>query len=267
MKQYQSISALKDAAKERLTGKFSSAVLLTLFHSIINSTVTLAISSFMSIIITCIAFLTTGNTETYKMNFATSLCIYLVQYVLIQISYVLCGVFNTGSSLFFLNLASGRAANISDLFYGFQHMFKKSLRISLVTTLLNSLCMLPYDIFSFLATENSYGKWLVYALIAWIIGMLIYIPIALNLSQSYFLLLDFPSRSPREILRLSIRIMKGRKRKLFLLQLSFLPLLFLGVLSFGMGNLWITPYMNMTMALYFLDIMKPASSKESENQL
>ena len=41
----------------------------------------------------------------------------------------------------------------------------------------------------------------------------------------------------------------------------------LGALSFGIGNLWITPYMNMTLALYFLDIMKPANMQGAEGQL
>ena len=50
--------------------------------------------------------------------------------------------------------------------------------------------------------------------------------------------------------------MKGHKWELFFLQMSFLPLGFLCLLSFGIGNLWLVPYMNMTQTLYFLDLMQ-----------
>ena len=65
---------------------------------------------------------------------------------------------------------------------------------------------------------------------------------------------------------LSIRIMKGKKRKLFTIQLSFLPLMLLSMLTLGIGDLWLTPFMNMTMALYFLDIMRPkAATQDAES--
>lgn len=41
-----------------------------------------------------------------------------------------------------------------------------------------------------------------------------------------------------------------------LLTMSFLPLGFLCLLSFGIGTLWLVPYMNMTQTLYFLDLMQ-----------
>ena len=84
-----------------------------------------------------------------------------------------------------------------------------------------------------------------------VIGMCIYIPLSLGLSQAYYLLLDFPQYSAMELMKLSFRIMKGHKW-----ELSFLPLGFLCLLSFGIGTLWLVPYMNMTQTLYFLDLMQ-----------
>ena len=71
--------------------------------------------------------------------------------------------------------------------------------------------------------------------------------------QAYYLLLDFPQYNAMELMKLSFRIMKGHKWELFCLQMSFLPLGFLCLLSFGIGSLWLVPYMNMTQTLYFLD--------------
>ncbi len=56
-------------------------------------------------------------------------------------------------------------------------------------------------------------------------------------------------------------MMKGHKRRLFRLELSFLPLMLLCVLSFGIGFLWLNPYMQMTYTCFFLDLMNPRDTE------
>ena len=51
--------------------------------------------------------------------------------------------------------------------------------------------------------------------------------------------------------------MKGQRMRLFLLELGFLPLMLLCILSFGIGFLWLQPYMQMTHTCFFLDLMNP----------
>lgn len=263
MKQYQSISALKDAAKEKLTGNFSSAALLTFANSTILFSVNFIISMIISTIELSIALATTGNLESYTLSLGASAFVFILEYLLILLRSLFAGVFNTGIALFFLNIASGRTAILANLFYGFHYLFKKSLTLSAVATLTNALCLLPYNFCYFMYREVAGGSWGIYTLIALFLGTILYIPIQLSISQAFFLLLDFPTRSAKELLQTSLRLMKGRKGKLFLIQLSFFPLLLLGALSFKIGNLWITPYINMVMALYFLDIMKEGPIKTS----
>ena len=50
--------------------------------------------------------------------------------------------------------------------------------------------------------------------------------------------------------------MRGHKRRLFLLQLSFFPLMLLSLLSLGIGNLWLRPYMDVAYAFFFLNLMR-----------
>jgi len=256
MNQYQSIAEIKDYAKDRLAGRFGNSAILTLLNTGIVFGITFLISTVISILTLSISLVTTGDVDTGKLSISAILGIGLLQYLLTLLCSIFTGIFNTGISLYFLNLASGRNATLGNLYYGFQYLYKKSLALSTVTVLISSVCLLPYDIFYFLYSNKIPGNWDICMIIAMVAGMAVYVPISLSLSQVFFLLLDFPTRSPKELLSLSIRLMKGRKWKLFKLQLSFLPLMILGVLSFGIGNLWITPYMNMTMALYFLDIMK-----------
>ena len=94
--------------------------------------------------------------------------------------------------------------------------------------------------------------------LAQLVFLLIFLPLGLALSQVFYLALDYPDLTAGEILRLSLKVMKGKKRQLFIIQLSFLPLYLLGVLSFGIGLFWIVPYQKMTLTLYYLDLMKPS---------
>jgi len=61
--------------------------------------------------------------------------------------------------------------------------------------------------------------------------------------------------------------MKGHKWRLFKLKLSFLPLQFICLLSFGIGNLWLNPYMRMTYTEFFLDLLNPEKQNSSNNYL
>lgn len=172
---------------------------------------------------------------------------------------IFAGVFQTGITLFYLNTACNRPAVTANLFYGFKYLFKKSLGISAVLILLNTACTLPFDICYFLLRSGKGFDTITMAILCivlMVIGMCIYIPLSLGLSQAYYLLLDFPQYSAMELMKLSFRIMKGHKWELFCLQMSFLPLGFLCLLSFGIGSLWLVPYMNMTQTLYFLDLMQ-----------
>ena len=267
MNHYKTFSDIKNKAKEHLTGRFNSAAIANMLPSLFTSSVTFSITMLFTNIMTMILMLQYGDNTANSAGIAlftiiSSILVYLIS----QVIGAIMGVFNTGIALYYLNISCGRKAKISHLFYGFQHIFKRSLTVSAVSTLINTLCLLPYNVFLILYQTDGSTKWLICTAVTFVLGVLIYLPFALSLSQCHFLLLDFPKYSGSEVIRLSMKIMKGKKCKLFLLHLSFLPLHLLGLLSFGIGSLWVTPYTNMTMALYFLDIMSPSASPENNNQ-
>ncbi len=253
MNQYKTRAQLKNIAREKMTGKYGSSILMYFTQTSILFGVSFALIMIF-VIIAAIMLLLNEQAE-------IGIGFQLVFTLLSAIISMFGGVFNTGSSLFYLNVVSGRICSVSDLFYGFRYLFKKSLSLSAVTAIFSTLCLLPYDIFYFYYSENPTPETGMATLFSFLIGMVIYIPFSLALSQCYFLLLDFPQYSAKELLGLSVRIMKGKKWTLFCLQMSFFPLMLLGYLSFGIGLLWVTPYMNATLACYFLDIMKPAGNQ------
>ena len=251
MIQYPSRAVLKEKARDQMAGHYGNAILLSVCRGLIVFSLSFAVSMTFSMIVT-LRVLMGGISD-------TSLTEYLLLTACTTLLSIFAGVFQTGITLFYLNTACNRPATISNLFYGFQYLFKKSLGISAVLILLNTLCTLPFDICYFLLRSGKGYDAVTMAILCivlMIIGMCIYIPLALGLSQSYYLLLDFPRYSATELMKLSFRIMKGHKWELFCLQLSFLPLGLLCLLSFGIGTLWLVPYMNMTQTLYFLDLMQ-----------
>ena len=251
MIQYASRAELKDKARDQMAGRYGNAILLSICRGLIVFSLSFTLSMIFTAIIT-VRTLMGGSTE-------TSLAEYLILTGCTTLISIFTGVFQTGIILFYLNSACNRPATIANLFYGFKYLFKKSLGISATLVLLNTIFLLPYDICLFLLRAGKGYDSVTMAILCivfMIVGMCIYIPLALGLSQSYYLLLDFPQYSATELMKLSLRIMKGHKWELFCLQLSFLPLGFLCMLSFGIGTLWLAPYMNMTQTLYFLDLMQ-----------
>lgn len=72
---------------------------------------------------------------------------------------------------------------------------------------------------------------------------------------AYYLMLDFPEWDAMKILTKSIEVMRGNKLRYVLLQISFLPLMLLSLFTCGLTMIWVIPYMHITNANFYLDIM------------
>ncbi|KAI4452111.1 hypothetical protein C823_006680 [Eubacterium plexicaudatum ASF492] len=71
----------------------------------------------------------------------------------------------------------------------------------------------------------------------------------------YPLYLEHPDITVLQGFRISRKLMYGNKKRLFLLQLSFLGWTLLGFCSAGVGFLWISPYMTQTTVNFYLDLI------------
>lgn len=239
MKQYAKSYELKNRAKDKLGGKYTSAILLSFLGTLIPAAIRML-----------------GN-----IVFAPALQSYVFSVVLSLMLSILLGVFHVGIAFFFLKMACGQPYSLQDLLYGFRNDSGKALTLSCVMAVINAVCTYPYQYLldSFLSTGQE--RYLYYAAAAMAVGYLIYIPISLNLFMLFYLMLDFPEKSASEIIQLSIQLMKGHKKRLFYLQMSFIPLMLLCLCSLYIGFLWLMPYIYMTEVCFFLDVMNP---KETE---
>ena len=77
-----------------------------------------------------------------------------------------------------------------------------------------------------------------------------------------YLMAEFPDLKLMDAIRESKRLMKGNKWRLFCLQMSFFGWALLCLLTLGIGNLWLTPYMRTAEAAFYMHVTGRLDKKE-----
>ena len=92
--------------------------------------------------------------------------------------------------------------------------------------------------------------------VAYFMWVIVNIKVALTYSMSYYLLADHPEMTGREALKASKDMMKGHKWRLLRLRLSFLGWVFLSFFTFGIGLIWVGPYMQAADAAFYRELAR-----------
>ncbi|MCI8992764.1 MAG: DUF975 family protein [Eubacterium sp.] len=179
----------------------------------------------------------------------------LFQYIIYFLASFFISVLSTlllcGRSRIHLELTAGNAVSNRDLFYAFRFHSNKFILASMLFSLVLFLCSLPVNcIYLFPAfRENSVYTlaWYVLALAGGIIALLF----SLAYAFVFFLLIERPEITVPEAFRGSRELMKGRKWKFFVLNLSFIGWYLLGILSLCIGYVWIIPYVMQTYTEFY----------------
>ena len=80
-------------------------------------------------------------------------------------------------------------------------------------------------------------------------------------SLVYYITCDEPELTGKEVVVKSEQLMKGNRGNLLLLELSFIGWFFLGLLTLGIGLIWVAPYLQVTVACFYDELVKN-NSKE-----
>ncbi|MBQ3104476.1 MAG: DUF975 family protein [Lachnospiraceae bacterium] len=235
MMQFQTSSQLKSMARELLLGNYRRAISISLVSSLIIATIDMMATLFLD------------------PNTLSGIILMLAIALILEI---FSGVLILGITAFYLNLSCHRPGSLSDLFLGFKRHTNKAISVQFILLMVRLLPLLPPIVlwYYYLVTGES-AVFLLFCLLL-IAGGSCSVWFSLRYSQAYYLLLDFPQLTSSDALRHSIKIMKGHKARLFYLQVSFLPLILLGILSLGVGLFFIIPYQNMSLTLFYLDLIK-----------
>jgi uncharacterized membrane protein len=139
------------------------------------------------------------------------------------------GAFALGFVGFFLKRVRGQEIAIKNIFDGFNR-FGSAFLLSLFTGLFVML-------------------WTLLLIVPGIIK-------AFGYSMGFYILHDNPGMSTFEALKKSQIMMKGHKADLFFLELSFIGWILLGLLTLGIGWLWVYPYMSLSIANFYENLKK-----------
>jgi uncharacterized membrane protein len=142
-------------------------------------------------------------------------------------SLLLGGPLLLGLTIFFLALGRSQPTEINMLFAGFKN-FGNALGTFVLV-----------NIFTLL--------WLLLLIVPGIIA-------ALRYAMAMFLIADNPTLGPLEAIRQSKRMMHGNKWKFFCLQWRFFGWCLLGLLTCGIGWLWLFPYIMTSQARFYEDL-------------
>ena len=231
MPNYQSFRELKATARKSLEGNYGRAISI-----LIN----VEIMGFIPTYITLIFF--SGE------NLFQLISSEIVTFILTAFLQVL----QMGVCLFYLKISCGQPASVIDLFFGFRNNRNQALVISLIYSTVSYLCNLPAIIYTYTTAPLNNFIFFLLAISGTLLSNFILIP----LCQSYYILLDFPNFSAKQAMRYSIKIMKGNFIRYILFNFSFLPLILISFLCCGVGLLWVLPYMNASLAAFYLDLAK-----------
>ena len=118
----------------------------------------------------------------------------------------------------------------------------------------------------FVAAFQNFGRklggylWMLLFTFLW--SLLFWIPGIIkgfSYAMSPYILSDCPNVKAKDALKLSMRMMKGHKWEMFVMELSFLGWGILSALTFGILSIfYVDPYMNSSFATYYLEVREDA---------
>lgn len=117
------------------------------------------------------------------------------------------------------------------------------------------------------STENTSVGLLLVGLILFIVSTIWFTVRSLLYSLTAYVAYDNPNMSSLEVVNESERMMKGNRGKIFLLSLSFIGWAILATFTFGIGYIWLLPYMMVAEVCFYEHLLGKNETSNSENNV
>lgn len=253
---------IKARAKQRLKERYGTCIGVVLLSTLI----TLVISALFPVftgasILDPEVYMQSGSNFYIGVNFSTSnvlitlLGVFLVSLLTSAISVEEC--------YFFLRVYQGQDVSMGEFLSGLLVDVGKKIGCMLWQTLFVFLWSLPgmavfLALFILLGSAGGVASvlvWLDYVLIFWIAAFIPAIVKTYSYSMMPYILRDRPEVTVRQSMKLSIAMTKGHRWKLFVLGLSFLLWVWLGMVTLGIVLvLFVIPYINTATAGFYHEL-------------
>lgn len=246
------IGDIKADARENLLGKYGNIIGASLLILLVAGLILSAFSG-----------------PLFSQTTMTSL---IIRYVAMLLVSMLAFLFQAGIYSMHLRSARHQPFDFKEFLFALKHEPNRFLIAGLILALISFICGIPLNILSsyqslyLLKTFQSFGlnlpelgtlpatQTLVLVLLLTLICLIIYIWLMLGFALVPLLLIDRSELNAIAAFRTSWTYMRGNKRRLFLLYLSFIGLLIVGCISL-IGLLWVTPYMHQSLTVFYHDVI------------
>ena len=231
------IRQLKAEAREALIGNYGSLIGAYFIIS--------AIAGSLSFVGRCGVYLIFKDSSYHD---AAAIAVSSIMVIALSPLYV-------GTNRLILNVCRGQRATTDDIFYAFRNNPWKIILIELAIYGVALACMLPFIAGStaLFFMPDMAAMPFIFALSAIVSTALIFY-VLVGCSLCYFLYVDFPEKSVREIIARSMLLMKGSRLRYIMLLLSFTGIALLGITTLGMAFLWIGQYVSATLAMFYIEL-------------
>ena len=256
---YMTYSQLKDSARARLKpviGRFVGAA--AIYYGLMAAANRL-----------------TSVSSVFRQSFALRMVLFFLFTVLAE---TFVNMLSIGLHYMMLKLYCGRPVQIGDLFYPFTNRSGTCLGASFFMSLISEVPIMPAFTFfmrysmeaekiSIAALSSSFDASAVtitpemmtllsLAFFCCTPALILITLLQITYSQVFYLLLDFPSCTVKQLFRDSRLLMRGHKGRYFYIEVSMLPIILIGGLfTCGIGTLWITPFIYAVTTEFYLDLI------------
>lgn len=234
------IKEIRITARDKMLDGLGRLALLTLMYFLLSTA-----------LLTCQSFYALENSNVLSI---------IISVIVTFLFAALSGLAKYGFASYFLKFTNGIRVGVSEVFAGFTQSPDRTIFVTMFLVMIKFICLIPYAVCSVMFSD-TFGS---YALLArvgiYTACMVAYYVFTLRYAPVYFLLNDLPDKRGTEILMLSKWLMKKNKRRLFALQVSFIPMFILTILSCFVGALWTIPYYTLAECYFYQDISSSKSA-------
>ena len=189
-----------------------------------------------------------NSSHTMGLYYGMASVVFCVYMVLVLVM----ALFQTGFTKIYLELAQAGPLKNGDLLYAFRAHVWKFLGLYGLMFLVGLLSGVPAWVFGYFYGRSPFL--VPVRLLLQVLQMVVMYGFILASSQTVFLMIRNPELGVMEGIRESFEMMRGNKLRLLGLWFSFIGWVLLIYLSFGIGSLWVLPYIQCTTAHFHLSL-------------
>lgn len=230
----RTIKELKRIARGNLQGNFTNLIRVSISCTLITSLLEMPFSMM-----------------TNEILFSMQNIIYLIALVLIDIGSV---ILTAGQYRLHMSLARTKKVPLSEFFIPIKEHTNQFILTELLLFGIYLLALTPAGISLYLICTRSGMLYYLLSLTLLIVSILLGIYLNLTFPLVYFAMLDNAELSMVQALKYTKHMVTSHRKRYLYMQLSFLGMSLLSILSFGIGFLWTQPYMIQTTTLFYLDL-------------